>query len=317
MVSFNMTAKFGRLPPIKDLGLGRLPQKRNEELNDRNSGESSLRFSNNNGTPRDTDVANSDLESQTERKESSSQLMILIENSKTKTGTKGSRKNGEKRFYRKKGQTDSEHHVVNNQSDSTRGSCSTDDENSRNFSRDNNFVVSDRKICGSNDFKQDSSAEWGNHKSVNRHESQLTEETTVDSSGNISQDASIDIIKKNKGSSKLGHVDFREMAIRLANDYSRPNTTTRRKRTFVDYVLVFDKDDESEFNENQRKQFESLLTTEGIEIHRTQIGNHVYAELCCSFERLCLEAESIFLEMPLIGVSISLAIIYFLTIINL
>lgn len=99
-----------------------------------------------------------------------------------------------------------------------------------------------------------------------------------------------------------GHMDYRELAIKLANDYSRPKTV-KRKRTFVDYVLVFDNDDESEFNEKQREIFEKALSDEDIDVSRTPIGNHTYVELCCSFERLCQEAETIFLEMPLLGVS--------------
>ena len=97
-------------------------------------------------------------------------------------------------------------------------------------------------------------------------------------------------------------IDYRELAIKLANGYSRPKMV-KRKRSFVDYVLVFDNEDESEFNEKQRDIFEKALSDEHIDVSRTPIGNHTYVELCCSFERLCEEAETIFLEMPLLGVS--------------
>ena len=96
-------------------------------------------------------------------------------------------------------------------------------------------------------------------------------------------------------------INYKEMAIRMANSYSRPQCP-KRSRTFVDYVLFFESDDISELFEEQRQNFEKTLEDEKISIVRTKIGKRVYVELCCSFERLCEEAEAIFLQMPLVGV---------------
>ncbi len=102
-------------------------------------------------------------------------------------------------------------------------------------------------------------------------------------------------------SSEMDRVDYRELAIRMANNYNKP-TVERRKRKFVDYVLVYDANDTSDMNCVQRKAFQNALANEKIAVTETPIGRHIFVELCCSFERLCQEAESIFLEMPLVGV---------------
>ncbi|XP_065059124.1 anoctamin-7-like [Rhopilema esculentum] len=135
--------------------------------------------------------------------------------------------------------------------------------------------------------------------------SNLTEETLVsesDHSRNDNKDSHIEMFAEN--SENTARNDYRALAIRLANSYCRPKTGIKKRQHFVDYLLIFDGDDDNEFNEKQRDDFEKLLVNEGMEVTRTHIGKEVFVELSCSFKRLCQEAEYIFLEMPLIGLSL-------------
>ena len=59
-----------------------------------------------------------------------------------------------------------------------------------------------------------------------------------------------------------------------------------------------------ETRERVREVFEKALQEEGFLIEKTILKDVVYKKLHCPFRRLCLEAETINLEMPLLGVNI-------------
>eukprot|EP00794_Sanderia_malayensis_P006792 gene6792-7557_t len=106
-----------------------------------------------------------------------------------------------------------------------------------------------------------------------------------------------------KTSASIAEIDCKELALRMAHDYTRPKPT-KKKRTFVDYVLFFKTDDVSDDKPGKRETFEKSLVAEQICVSRTKVEKYTYVELCCSFERLCQEAESLFLQMPLVGLSL-------------
>ena len=303
--------KVGRLPPIGDLGLAPLPHKtlneiqdRGDAVNGRKSKHSEL-YSEESGLLKRQDNTDSGLESPNDQKESSSQMIVGDENRTRELGSKAARRKGEKKASKRK-----------RQGYSPRATEKVDDINTENVTYNDHHhlealnndksTFSSAKLGRYNDIEQGSSSKWNTHEaaSVERHPSELTEETTVPESESLNNNTSNSIAGSNDGPDKSLRVDYRELAIKLANNYTRPDPMEKRRRTFVDYVLVFDVEDDSEFKEDQRHEFESQLLAEGIEVHRSHIGHHVFVELCCSFKRLCQEAEAIFLEMPLIGVSV-------------
>ena len=291
-------AKVGRLPPIADLGLGQLPQKKHAEIavcdeaisirGRRDTGP----YSDKNLLLRQTDYAEKGLESD-EKEKSGPMIHDIIEKAMSKQKTKGSRRKGQKSHS----QFDSSK-LVN---DTYLQNSELNDKMQESHMLEEMPDLPTVTDCSKTNIEEGSGTKWHQHSSHRMHPyaskgaSELADGITV--SGSLSIDSS-------NGLDRPSRVDYRELAVRLASSYSKQAVATKRKRSFVDYILVFSRDDESEFNENQRQKFESLLKAEGIDAHRSHFGNHVYVELCCSFERLCEEAEAIFLEMPLIGVSI-------------
>ncbi|XP_067933068.1 anoctamin-7-like [Watersipora subatra] len=83
-----------------------------------------------------------------------------------------------------------------------------------------------------------------------------------------------------------------------------PELKLALKREKVDYVILHklpkDPDDPKEkANSEEREKFEQLLEKEGFLLEHGVIGQFDYCKMRCSFERLCKEAESVKLEMPL------------------
>ena len=104
--------------------------------------------------------------------------------------------------------------------------------------------------------------------------------------------------------------------IKYANMFHVTKVKEKLKR--IDYVLVYsrktpDEEPDPEDREKLRKlikmrhKFESELLEEKIQIQADSYGENVYLKIHVPFERLCVEAENIKLEMPLHGVS---AIVY-------
>ena len=297
-----------RLPPIGELGLRRLPQLehkleslvekkarenfRNVDLQKGNGRDSqSNEIQNNHDLERRRDLIDSGLESPSEHKEKDEQTVRVA--TKRKDAKSSARRDIKKKVKKR---------------------------NKSSFSDDGMGHVEGSSVPQGN---EQSLAVWvpgegpgeiepANLGEKSRQEafatsflntSNLTEETLVsesDHSRNDNKDRHIETFAEN--SENTTKTDYRALAIRLANNYCRPKTGIKKRQHFVDYLLIFEGDDDNEFNEKQRVDFEKLLVNEGIEVTRTHIGKEVFVELSCSFKRLCQEAEYIFLEMPLIGV---------------
>lgn len=297
-MSSNVT-KFGRLPPISDLGLGPLPQKSTVEVTEKlgaDNGASrnpTYHYEEKNGLQRAHHLDDSCINSPDEQRDNFYQSAVLIKSTKTKNHVNGSKKREETKIYKRKGQADS-FHVKQHGDLLAEKDLKSNGQSPRG--EEVQIDVSQMKSDGSYDSSH-KELHVNEGKILNRFDSKLTEETTIDGSGIIDNPE------------RPANVDYREMAIRLANSYSRPSTSCRKRRLFTDYLLVFDQDDDSEYMESQRDNFEKLLCKEGMQVHRIHAGKHVYVEICCSFERLCQEAEAVFLEMPLIGVSMLIMVI--------
>ena len=299
-------AKVGRLPPIADLGLPQLsPRELTEIAGNGGSitsrdGKHSDVYSDKNLLLKQQDYVDSVVDYPKERKERSKQTMHdVVEMARSNQSSKGLRRKGQKKTKNRHEKEHSVHTKEKNNNFNYSQDISSDDKMNESSFVDKSAGLQDVAGGYKYDIEEGNIKEW--HKNgpdavatVSRDASELAEEITVH--GSISIDSSID-------ANGLSKVDYRELAIRLANNHSKPNTAVKRKRTYVDYVLVFSGDDESELNESQRQKFERLLKEEGIDVYRLHVGDYVYVELCCSFERLCQEAEAVFLEMPLIGVS--------------
>ena len=293
--------KTGRLPPIADLGLGQLPRRKladiaaNGDMQDGRDNKHADPFCDKNALLKGQECPDTAVESTSDQGNVPKQSMFeVVEKASRKNDLMGSSRKVEKTRRRKEKDSSGFTSELNQNNNSSKSIAL----NSR-ISKPEELAALET-FYGKYDIEQGSGPDGCQQKpqraiSVSRNASELTEETIVHGS------TSIDSNDSHEG---LSRVDYRELAVKLASDYNRPATVAKRKRKFVDYVLVFSKDDDSEFNESQRRGFEGLLEAEGIDVYRCHIGSYVYVELCCSFERLCQEAEAIFLEMPLVGVSL-------------
>lgn len=293
-------AKTGRLPPIADLGLGQLPRRKladiaaNGDVPDSRDQKHADPFCDRNALLKGQECPDPNAESTSGQGNMPKQSMFeVVEKANRKKNLMGSSRKVEKTRRKEKDCSG-----FNNEQNENKNSSKNIALNSRVGKPEELAAL--ENFYGKYEVEQGSGADSHQHKpqrviSVSRNASELTEETTLHGSTSIDS---------NDNCEGLLRVDYRELAVKLANDYNRPATVVKRRRKFVDYVLVFSKDDDSEFNESQRQSFEGLLETEGIDVSRCHIGNHVYVELCCSFDRLCQEAEAIFLEMPLVGFSL-------------
>lgn len=95
--------------------------------------------------------------------------------------------------------------------------------------------------------------------------------------------------------------DVRHLALQQAINRSKNHGTDRKRHT--DYVLVHKTGDHNHSNNRLREIFEAVLEEEGFKIERKYTTMHSFVILHCPFERLCIEAEFVALEMPLAGVS--------------
>lgn len=96
--------------------------------------------------------------------------------------------------------------------------------------------------------------------------------------------------------------DVRHIALQQAINRSKSGNTDKKWHT--DYVLVHKTGDHNHSNNKLREMFEAVLEEEGIKIERKYTAMQSFVILHCPFERLCIEAEFVALEMPLAGVLI-------------
>ena len=101
---------------------------------------------------------------------------------------------------------------------------------------------------------------------------------------------------------KQENPEYRKIAIELA---SAKKSTGKQKRlkSYCDYALVYELDDQDVIRSTERARFEAALKEDGLELVYTLHGELMFVEVYASFERLCKQAEAIFLDMPLEGVS--------------
>ena len=101
---------------------------------------------------------------------------------------------------------------------------------------------------------------------------------------------------------KQENPDYRKIAIELA---SAKKSTGKQKRlkSYCDYALVYELDDQDVITSTERARFEAALKEDGLELVYTLHGELMFVEVYASFERLCKQAEAIYLDMPLEGVS--------------
>ena len=96
--------------------------------------------------------------------------------------------------------------------------------------------------------------------------------------------------------------DYQKIALELALPDSKKIKKKDEKNVLPDMVLVFNVDDSDVVHKKERDVFESLIQDEDVTIVYNVINENVFVELYASFERLCQEAETVALEMPLEGV---------------
>lgn len=102
---------------------------------------------------------------------------------------------------------------------------------------------------------------------------------------------------------KQENPDYRKIAIELAS--VKKNTgKQKRLKSYCDYALVYEVDDQDVITSAERARFEAALKEDGLELVYTLRGELMFVEVYASFERLCKQAEAIYLDMPLEGVSL-------------
>lgn len=96
-------------------------------------------------------------------------------------------------------------------------------------------------------------------------------------------------------------IDIRQQAIQQA--IHQTNNASHEKTRHYDYVLVYKPGSLSTTQERLRETYEKALEEEGFKIEKKYSTLHSFVILHCPFERLCIEAEHVILQMPLAGVS--------------
>ena len=101
---------------------------------------------------------------------------------------------------------------------------------------------------------------------------------------------------------KQENPDYRKIAIELAS-VKKNAGKQKRLKSCCDYALVYEVDDQDVITSTERARFEAALKEDGLELVYTLHGELMFVEVYASFERLCKQAEAIYLDMPLEGVS--------------
>ncbi|XP_060551191.1 anoctamin-4-like isoform X4 [Ruditapes philippinarum] len=116
----------------------------------------------------------------------------------------------------------------------------------------------------------------------------------------------------------IGHLKHRRNKTRkrkltkFERRYSSLGTALHPEQKRIDYVLVHKVKTSDEYDDEEKKQskkrkedlrdrFEKAIRAEGFSIKEEIIDGYVYKKLHCPFKRLCKEAETVKLEMPLRG----------------
>jgi hypothetical protein len=117
---------------------------------------------------------------------------------------------------------------------------------------------------------------------------------------NVTQKPKVIFSKENDN--KNLNKDYQKLALELVHQDSKKSKRKRNNSFLPDIVLVFNVDDSDILHKKEREIFESKIKDEDVNIVYNIIENTVFVELYASFERLCQEAETVALEMPLEGV---------------
>jgi hypothetical protein len=114
----------------------------------------------------------------------------------------------------------------------------------------------------------------------------------------------LQIIKEefHDGEPEITRVDIRQQALQQAINQSDKNKNEKKRH--YDYVLVYKSGDNLNTQERLREKFEAELEEEGFKIEKKYSTLYTFVILHCPFERLCIEAEYVILQMPLAGVSV-------------
>ncbi|EDO27456.1 predicted protein, partial [Nematostella vectensis] len=106
-------------------------------------------------------------------------------------------------------------------------------------------------------------------------------------------------IHEREPSPEEGKKDIRREAIELA--LKGKDNGVREKAWHYDYVLVHKTGDNNNSHERLRAIFEKKLSKEAFKIEKKYTIEYTFTVFHCPFERLCVEAENVVLEMPLAG----------------
>ena len=118
----------------------------------------------------------------------------------------------------------------------------------------------------------------------------------------------VDVTRK-----KMVIEEKRQTASRFDLAYKKLGSKLKPEEKRIDYVLVHpnidlktitDEDDrkEEERKIELREKFEHAMKEEKLQKQTEVIGDKIYTKIHCPFRRLCEEAETVSLEMPLAGV---------------
>lgn len=116
----------------------------------------------------------------------------------------------------------------------------------------------------------------------------------------------------------------RERADKFDAFYKTLGSKCRQEQKRIDFVLVYPNKSEKEIEDEEdilefrrqndlREKFEEALKEEGLQKQKVAIDDKIYTKIHCPFRRLCEEAETVSLEMPLDGVSLLLLLCCFYT----
>eukprot|EP00111_Clytia_hemisphaerica_P008657 TCONS_00025310-protein len=119
----------------------------------------------------------------------------------------------------------------------------------------------------------------------------------------VNRDTTLDLeddINNNDDDGEESKTDYRKLALELATNSSKSKKNIERY-SLPDFVLTYNIHDSDTLHKKERETFEAKMRDEDIKIAYDIIGENMYVQLYPTFERLCQEAETVALEMPLEG----------------
>lgn len=118
----------------------------------------------------------------------------------------------------------------------------------------------------------------------------------------LSEDSLSNALDRNDSTKVILKPDYRKIALDIATN-PKVKVKGKRENKYCDFVLVHDLESNDVSLHNERTSFEKELKKDGLDIVRTTMGSKVFVEIYATFHRLCKEAENIYLNMDLKGVS--------------